>query len=307
MSTSSIELIGVPFDGFGRVGHQARAAETLRQFGLEGAFGDREVLRRSDFALPSPDPARATRSGLMNEAALLAMVDALHERVGAALASDRFPIVYGGECSVLLGTVSGLRDVRGRAGLVFVDGHEDTTPLDVSEDGEAANMELGLLLGITGQLAPAALRRRLPALESAALAVLGSRDHELRRRLNVASLADRDVHLRSHDAVAASPAEAAREAVQHVRQTASAWWLHTDLDVVAQDIFTAGRVPGDDDDDGGLDWAQLTELTTTVLACGGCAGWSIVIYDPEQDPDGGQARRIVQFLTDVATSLPSHF
>ncbi len=138
MSASSIELIGVPFDGFGRVGHQARAAETLRHVGLEGAFGDREVLCGSDFALPPPEPGRAARSGLMNEAALLAMVDALHERVGAALAADRFPIVYGGECSVLLGTVSSLRDARSRAGLVFVDGHEDTTPLDVSEDGEAA-------------------------------------------------------------------------------------------------------------------------------------------------------------------------
>ncbi len=307
MSTSSIELIGVPFDGFGRVGHQARAAARLRHFGLEGAFGDREVVRGADLALPSPDPARATRSGLMNESALLAMVDALHERVGGAIGANQLPIVYGGECSVLLGAVSALRDARDRAGLVFVDGHEDTTPLDVSEDGEAANMEIGLLLGITGQLAPAPLRRRLPALESSALAMLGARDHDLRRRLNVASLVERGVHLRGHEAVAAGPGEAAREAVEHVRRTASAWWLHTDLDVVAQDVFTAGRVPGDEDEAGGLDWAQLTELTTTALACGGCAGWSIAIYDPEQDPDGTQARRVVQFVTDVAASRLSRF
>ena len=113
-----------------------------------------------------------------------------------ALAAGRFPIVYGGECSVLLGAVSVLRDHHGRAGLVFVDGHEDTTPLDVSPDGEAANMEVGLLLGITGQLAPAPLRRHLPALEPAALAMLGPRDHALRRTLNLASLADRGVLLR---------------------------------------------------------------------------------------------------------------
>ena len=299
---SGIQLIGAPFDGFGRVGHQARAAEALRDAGLEGAFGEREV-GRTDFALPPADPGRAPGSGLMNEAALLALVEALREHVGAALAAGRFPIVYGGECSVLLGAVSGLRDHHGRAGLVFVDGHEDTTPLDVSPDGEAANMEVGLLLGITGQLAPTQLRRHLPALEPAALAMLGPRDHELRRTLNLASLADRGVFFRGYEAIAAEPAQVAREAVEHVLQTAPAWWLHTDLDVLAQDVFTAGRVPDDEDEPGGLDWPQLTELTAAALACGGCAGWSIAIYDPEQDPGGTEARRIVRYVTDVAGSL----
>jgi arginase len=299
-----IQLIGVPFDGFGRVGHQARAAEALRDAGLEGAFAEREV-GRTDFALPSADPGRAAGSGLMNEPALFALVDALREHVGAALAAQRFPIVYGGECSVLLGAVTGLRDHHGRAGLVFVDGHEDTTPLDVSPDGEAANMEVGLLLGITGQIAPAPLHRHLPALEPAALAMLGPRDHGLRRTLNIASLADRDVWLRGYEAVAADPTLIAREAVERVRHSAPAWWLHTDLDALAQDVFTAGRVPDDEEQPGGLDWAQLTELTAAAFACGGCAGWSIAIYDPEQDPDGTEARRIVQYVADVAGSLPN--
>jgi arginase len=298
-----VELIGVPFDGYGRAGHQARAAQALREAGLTAAFGRREALGGPDLALPSPNPRRAPGSGLMNEAALLAMVAAAHERVREAVAADRFPVLYGGECSVLLGAVSGLGAARGRAGLVFVDGHEDTTPLDVSVDGEAANMELGLLLGLTGQLAPAALQSLLPALEPAALAVLGTRDEELRRECNVASLADRGVHLRRHDVVAASPARVARTAVEHVRKTAPSWWLHTDLDVIAQDVFTAGRVPGDEDEEGGLDWGQLTELTAAALACGGCAGWSIAIYDPEQDDDGSQAARIVEFVTAAASSL----
>jgi arginase len=299
---SRLELIGVPFDGYGRAGHQARAAQALRDAGLAAAFGEREVLDGPDLALPPPDPRRAPGSGLMNEAALLAMVEAVHGWVREAVAADRFPVLYGGECSVLLGAVGGLGAARGRPGLVFVDGHEDTTPLDVSVDGEAANMELGLLLGITGQLAPAALRSLLPALEPAALAVLGPRDEVLRRECNVASLADRGVHLRRHDAVAAAPAEVARKAVEHVRRTAPSWWMHTDLDVIAQDVFTAGRVPGDEDEEGGLDWGQLTELTAAAFACGGCAGWSIAIYDPEQDDDGSQARRIVEFVTAAAPS-----
>jgi arginase len=61
-------------------------------------------------------------------------------------------------------------------------------------------------------------------------------------------------------------------------------------------------VPDDEDEPGGLDLAQLTELTAAALACSGCAGWSIAIYDPEQDPDGTEARRIVRYVADVAGS-----
>jgi arginase len=92
--------------------------------------------------------------------------------------------------------------------------------------------------------------------------------------------------------------------VGSVREKASSWWLHIDLDVLDQTVFTAGRVPGDRDETGGLNWGQLTELTTTAVTRGRCAGWSVTIYDPEQDPDGFQATRIVEFMTTVHRSIP---
>lgn len=150
----AIELIGVPFDGYGRQGHQARAAAALRDAGLGASFGSRQIVAGPDVDLPAFNPGRAPGSGLMNEAAMLAMVDAVHGRVSAALAAGRFPLVYGGDCTALLGAVPALRSATGdKAGLVFVDGHEDTTPLDVSPDGEGASAELGLLLGLTGRAA----------------------------------------------------------------------------------------------------------------------------------------------------------
>ena len=92
------------------------------------------------------------------------MTDALNRKVGEVVGAGRFPFVYGGDCSTLLGIVTGLRDHVGDVGLVFIDGHEDTMPLDVSEDGEAANTEIGLLLGLTGRLLTGELGDRLPAL-----------------------------------------------------------------------------------------------------------------------------------------------
>ena len=198
---AEVELIGVPFDGYGRTGNQALAARVLREAGVVAAFEGHVVVAVDELDLPSPNARRGASTGLINEAALMAMIDALNDRVGRAVSADRFAVVYGGDCSSLLGTVTGLRDCLGTVGLVFVDGHEDTMPLDVSEDGEAANTELGLLLGITGRLLSGPLGDRLPALRSDALAVLGPRDAAWRRRFNVGSLADQGIWLRSHNDV----------------------------------------------------------------------------------------------------------
>ena len=300
---AEVELIGVPFDGYGRTGNQARAAKVLREAGLIAAFEGHVVAAVDELDLPPPIARRGARTGLINEPALMAMIDALNERVGQAVSDGRFAVVYGGDCSSLLGTVTGLRDRLGIVGLVFVDGHEDTMPLDVSEDGEAANTELGLLLGITGRLLTGPFRDRLPALRSEALAVLGPRDAAWRRRFNVGSLADQDIWLRSHSDVAADPVEAGRAAVHHVRATAERWWLHVDLDVLDAVEFAAQGLPDVDDEPGGLTWRQLTDVLIAAVETGGCVGCTLAIYDPDQDPNRTGARRIVELVGEIARSV----
>ena len=302
-SLAQVELVGVPFDGWGRSGAQARAAAALREAGLANAFGG-EVVVRPDPAFAAATHQRAAGSRLMNEAALLAMVESVHRSTGTAIAEGRFPLLYGGDCTVLLGAVPALRDAIGRAGLVFVDAHEDTTSLDASPDGEAANMEIGLLLGLTGQLAPEPLRRRLPALDADALGMLGMNDRALRRELNVASLADRGVLLRTREEVASDPAAAGRMAAARAAAHSAGWWLHLDVDVLASAELASQRVPGDEETTDGLTWQQLTLAMTAALDVGGCRGWSIAIYDPDQDPHGKDALRIVQFVREVAPHLP---
>jgi arginase len=49
----------------------------------------------------------------------------------------------------------------------------------------------------------------------------------------------------------------------------------------------------------GLTWAELTETTRTILETEGCRGWSIGVYNPDLDPDGADARRIVAYTAEV--------
>lgn len=260
-----VEPIGVPFDGYGRPGNQARAALALRDAGLLTAFAGRAMVDGGDLALPDPDPGRGRTTGLINEAALIAMTDALNSRVGSAVRAGRFSFVYGGDCSALLGIVTGLRDHVGDAGVVFVDGHEDTMPLDVSEDGEAANTEIGLLLGLTGRLLTGPLGDRLPALRPDRLAVLGPRD----------------VRLSPLPEVAADPAGVVLDPVE----------------------FPAQGLPDVADEPGGLTWNQLTDLAAAMVAAGGCLGGSIAIYDADQDPRGSDAANIVSFVRTIFRSV----
>jgi arginase len=297
---AQIDMIGVPFDGMGRSPGQAGAPEALRAAELPTVFG-LDVVMEPDLVLPGAVAQRAAGSGLLNERALLQVVDALYRRVRSSLSAGRFPFVYGADCSVLLAAVPALRDIAGRSGLVFVDGQEDATPMDLSMSGEAANMEIALLLGLTGEQAPRSLRDRLPALTPGALAMLGPRDHLFRQAANVPTVADR-VWLRSADQIAADPARYARLAVERVAAHGARWWLHIDFDVLARGEFTACGAPGEVTLADGLTWRQLTEAGLSAVRSGGCAGWSISIYNPDLDPDRSAARRIVEFVARIAPS-----
>lgn len=293
-----IELIGVPFDGYGRPGNQARASAVLREAGIAEAFTGHDVHDGGDLDIPAGRPERGAATSLVNEAALVAMTDAVETRVRAALSEGRMPVLYGGDCTTLLGSVPAFG-----GGLLFVDGHEDTMPLDVSEDGEAANTEIGLLLGLTGRLLRGPLTHRRGTLTADRLAVLGPRDRDWRRRFNVGSLRDHGVWLADVEEVAADPIGTARAAVQHVTSAADRWWLHVDLDVLDPVEFPAQGLPDVADDPGGLTGAQLATLLSTAAGAGGCAGLSLAIYDPDQDPDRSGARTVVELIRTIAPAV----
>ena len=300
----TIRLIGVPFDGMGRKPGQAGAPAALRAAGLEAALSSHEIVSQPDFTLPEARAERAPQSGLLNETALVKMVVTLYTDMSASLSAGHFPLVYGADCSVLLAAVPSMRDAFGEAGLVFVDGHEDATPIDRSVDGEAANMEVAILLGLTGERLTDPLSKAVNALKPQTLAMLGPRDEPWRLERGIETIAGH-VLLRNSEEVAADPAGVTRSAIDGISSHASNWWLHTDLDALSEHDFFARGAPGEISLSGGLTWQQLTEVIQAALSAGGCRGWSLAIYNPDLDPDRTQARRIVQLVTEIAPHLPN--
>jgi arginase len=292
MTPAGLALIGVPANSSGTVDGVARAPAVLRQRGLSTALARHPGFTDAgDLVLPVPVPVRGP-SGLLAEDALVAMTVQVSQAVGAARRHRRFPLLLGGDCPVILGALTALQAEAGRPGLLFVDGHEDAWPPRMSPTGEAADCELGLALGLFGTGLSPQLRGVLPRIDPADVAAIGPRDINELAAAGVTSLDGR------LGALIRPPGLTAESYATALAGLPAPWWLHTDLDVLATAEFAAVDYP----QPGGLTWDQLAGLTAAALAAGGCAGWSVCIYNPDLDPGRDGADAVVSYITQAITA-----
>jgi arginase len=291
-----LDLIGVPYTSMAKPGGIAHAIRVLRDAGLAerlAACGD--VRDAGDLERIEGDAVRGT-SGLLKEGALARLVQATREAAGRSLDQGRRPLLVGADCPVLLGPLAAGRDRHGEVGLLLVDGHEDAWPPWRSDTGEASDSEVAIALGAVNGL-PEPIRQLTPLLDPHAVAMLGPRDREELARAIVDSLRDTVALFRDDRAVRAKGASAsAREAIAGL--DSPRFWLHVDLDVLRTEDFPAA----DYLQPGGLTWTELDDIAAAALTDERCLGASVVIYNPDLDPDRTAAARIVRFLCDLVGS-----
>ncbi|MCN0180396.1 arginase family protein [Salinispora arenicola] len=217
---------------------------------------------------------------------------ALADRIGAVMDSGEFPLVLGGDCSVLLGSALAMHRlgeaVGGRVGLVYVDGHSDFRhPGNASYVGAAAGEGLALVTG-RGQIDLTAIEGRRPYFRDIDVAVLGIRaQDDYRLDLQAAGITTRPVPaLRAEGA--ARTAQWAHEQLAHC----AGYWLHVDVDVLDPAVMPAVDAP----DPGGIAFAELEILLAGLVDTPHCLGVELTVFDPDYDPDGAYAAEIVNTL-----------
>jgi arginase len=295
---AAIHVLGVPFNSAGTARGVARAPTAFRQAGLIHALeaSGRRVIDRGNVLLDPPVSSRDPVSRIIAPDALVEMIRRTRTAVRDVLDDAGFPLVIGGDCPVLIGCLSaaGPSPVPG---LLFLDGHEDAWPPAASTTGEAADMELGFLLGRTVDTLPADLIQEIPRLDPDRVVALGPRDASELASANIPSLGDA-IRIVRPDAIAEDPRGIGRAAAGQAGAIGS-WWLHVDLDILSTDSLDAVDYPLP----GGLTWGELTDVTTQAVRVPGLRGMDVTIYNPDLDPAGGGARQIIRYLAEATASM----
>jgi arginase len=269
-----------------------RLPDALAAAGLAAGLGAEEGARVE----PTPyDPRRDPETRLLNPAGIAAYARRLADAVEPLLRASAFPVVLGGDCSILIGAALALKRL-GRYGLVFLDGHADFYQPEASPTGEAADMELGIVTG-RGPAVVADLEGRGPYLRDEDVVVFGFRDGEEAAAAGSRDVRESAMHVfpldRVRDLGATSAAALGLRRLLDDDRMAG-FWLHLDADVLDDAVMPAVdyRLPG------GLSPAELGEVLRVLLASGRAVGMEITIYNPRLDPDGAVGRTLVSAVLD---------
>src|SRR5215207_7903404 len=160
------------------LGLRPTGVETLPDALLNAGLIDRLGARHAGRVVPeSPynferDPATLT----LNANGIASYSRALADAVGEVLDRGEFPVVLGGDCSIVLGNLLALKR-RGRYGLLFIDGHADFYNPEANPNGEAASMDLALATG-RGPEVLTNLEGRGPLVRDEDVVAFGFRDAE---------------------------------------------------------------------------------------------------------------------------------
>jgi arginase len=272
-----------------------RAPEALTEAGLVEALRPARVLD-----LPRPrygtEPQPGTR--LRNGPAIRAFNLALADLVETAVRADEFPIIVGGDCSILLGALAGARRI-GPLSLVHIDGHSDFRHPGNYETAtglvSAAGMDLALATGRGEALLTEWPDVPAPLVPDEQVVQIGEREGRdpgfVWADINETAIARIDVF----DAREAGAAKVLRRMRKVLGRTGWPFWLHLDIDVLDETIMPAVDSPGSP----GIEPDALASILRRLSNDPRCAGLDVTIYDPDEDPGGSCAALIVSLLSKV--------
>ena len=262
-----------------------RAPEVLLAAGLADGLAARRA-GRVEAAGYSADRDPGTQ--VMNPQAIRDYSPLLADAVTAVLGEGEFPVVLGGDCSILLGTMLALRR-RGRYGLLYIDGDADFYQPEVNPlNGAASASDLAFATGF-GPEVVTNIEGRRPLVRAEDVVVFACRDAADRERRGCQPLPEGLLVIDRDQVRRVGADAAAREAVRYLAREGGpndGFWIHLDADVFDETVMQAVDDPRPD----GLAWDEVVSALSIAVRSGHAVGLQVAIYNPDIDAGGSNGR-----------------
>ena len=214
----------------------------------------------------------------------------LANRLQTLVKGNRTVLVLGGDCSILIGDMLALKRL-GRYGLVFLDAHSDFRHTENAPAvGAAAGEDLAIVTG-HGDARLINLEGLGPYVREDDIHVVGVRPSDV----YLDELVARKIKITTSQELLESSSEAIDSVLATVTEHTAGFWIHLDLDVVDSTELPAVDSPEPD----GPSFSVITIILKELLSSPKCVGMEVTIYDPDLDPSGVYADRIVECLTEA--------
>lgn len=227
-------VLGAPLDSSGSGRGEETGPDAFRAAGLAERVGARE---QRDLPVRITTSERDPENGVIGFHDLVVASLALRDAVGAELRAGNRPLVVGGDCSLLPGALAGARSSGERPALAFVDGHLDFYSPHDSQTGEAADMDLAMVVGI-GPAELTGLAGSGPLVDPGAVVVLGHRDPD-EPAIDPASAPGLSTIDAATLATRGNLDRTAVETIDALLSRRESIWLHLDLDVLDEEAMPA--------------------------------------------------------------------
>lgn len=278
-----------PYDDRNEARNVDRAAGVLRERGLIDRLAARDL---GDVTAPAYRDFTRPLGGVRNEREVVQYSLLLADRIASAMDSGRFPLVVGGDCSIVLGSLLGVSRGANRIGLAYIDAHADFATPEESLTGSAASMCLALAVG-RGESPLARLAGSKPLLRPDDVVLIGRRDvgqtYYGHSALDASGILDLPSAFVAENGIA-STAAAALERLG--RSALDGFWIHVDADILDPRVMPAVDSP----EPNGYRVEELAALVAPLAHHPKALGLQMTIYDPALDPDRSCATRLIDLL-----------
>ncbi len=282
-------ILGVASSAGTHYAGQERAPAALRAAGLIDRLiaagltvSDRGDVVTEVFAVDHTNPT------CRNFPAVLRTTRRVADVVSSVVADGAVPLVLGGDCTITVGVVAGVRRIRPDAGLFYFDGDADLATPEATSSGVLDAMGIAHLIGLTdNELAHLGGPRTV--LPSGRLVLFGIDETDPESFREKVLRDHPDLRWYPDHVVRSDPAASARKALDGL-STGAGMILHFDVDAVDSGDLPLANYPHYGT---GVSLDAAAKALAVAAAAPDLTAIVLTEVNPTHDPDGQQLRRYV--------------